>query len=337
MIKRIVSRLRGKTPLLFIVLSLIFVCAIISAMLVGPGEVSVLGFIKALLSHGTTSPDYLIIMHIRFPRIVASALAGAALAVSGAVLQGVLGNPLAGPNIIGINSGAGLGAILAMSVLPVGSVGVPVAAFLGALATSLLILLLATEIDLGKTGIVLVGVAVSSIVSAAIDVVKTVIPDSSLSSGSFMIGGFSGVSWSLVLPAVPMIAIAMICVFSLSRAIDVLSLGTASAQSLGLNVKLVQAILVICASLLAGSAVSFSGLLGFVGLIAPHIARSFTGCDHRRLLPCAALLGAALLTFSDTLARTLFSPYEIPVGIVMSLIGGPFFIFLLVCRRRELY
>ncbi len=322
---------------LFGILSLLFIASVIFAMLVGAGNVSPAKFLTAMLSRDLTSPDYLIIVHIRLPRIVASTFSGAALAVSGAILQGVLNNPLAGPNIIGINSGAGLGAILAMTVLPSGNAGVPLAAFTGALSASLLILAIASKANSTKSGIILVGVAVSSIVSAAIDMIKTVVPDSAVSSSSFMIGGFSGMSWSLVLPALPMIFLALICVFFMSRAINILSLGDVTARSLGLNVKLVQALSIVCASLLSGAAVSFSGLLGFVGLLAPHIARRFTGNDHRLLFPASALIGATLLTFSDTFARILFSPYEIPVGIVMSLIGGPFFIVLLICRKRELY
>jgi len=272
-------------------------------------------------------------MYVRAPRVIAAMLAGAALAVSGSILQGTLGNYLAGPNIIGVNSGAGLGAFLAMAFLPLESGAVPVAAFAGALLATLLIFFISSRAGKGKVTIILAGVAISSIMSAGIDVIKTVFPDIAVDGNSFLIGGFSGVTAKRIFPAAILIAIGLVLSFYMAKAVDIIGLGDETALSLGMNVKLVRFILIVCASVLAGAAVIFSGLLGFVGLIVPHMVRRFTGSSHRALIPCAAIGGAAFVVLCDLLARVVFAPYEIPVGIVMSFIGAPFFLFLLLRKR----
>ncbi|MBP3339225.1 MAG: iron ABC transporter permease [Lachnospiraceae bacterium] len=273
---------------------------------------------------------YRVFLYVRLPRVLAAMFAGAALAVSGVIIQGVLHNPLAGPNIIGVNSGAGFGAICAMIIFPYKVGSVPVMAFLGALITSLLVYLIALKSKSGKVTIVLAGVAISSILSAGIDALKTVFPDVIIDSNSFMIGGFSGISIKSLFPAVYYIIFGLLLAMLMARNIDILGLGEEMAQTLGMNVKLNRFLLIICSSMLAGAAVSFCGLLGFVGLIVPHIVRKYTGNNHKLLIPCSALMGASFVIICDLISRVLFVPYEIPVGIVMSFIGGPFFIILLL-------
>ena len=288
---------------------------------------------QALLGQLEGTVEGRIIQYARLPRTCGCLLAGAALAVSGAVIQSVLNNPLAAPNIIGVNSGAGLMVVLWSAVNPQSVALVPLAAFLGAFLGVALVLFLAERTGASRITLVLAGVAVSNIFSAGIDAVVTLIPDAVLSYTDFRIGGLENLSMDRIAPAFWVVLIALALLFSLSSEMDVLSLGRETAQSLGLPVKPLRLILLALAAALAGAAVSFAGLLGFVGLIVPHIMRRTVGEDSRPLLAACALGGAALLTGCDVLSRVLFAPYEIPVGIVLSLAGGPFFIWLLLRQR----
>ena len=274
-----------------------------------------------------------IIQYVRLPRTCGCLLAGMALAVSGAVIQSVLSNPLAAPNIIGVNSGAGLMVVLCSALFPQSVTLTPLAAFLGAFLGVVLVLFIAERTGASRITLVLAGVAVSNIFSAGIDAVVTFFPDAVLSYTDFRIGGLNNLSMDRLVPSFCVIAAALIILFSLTSEMDILSLGRETAQSLGLPVKPLRLILLALAAALAGAAVSFAGLLGFVGLIVPHIMRRVVGEDSRPLLAACALGGAALLTLCDLLSRVLFAPYEIPVGIVLSLAGGPFFIWLLLRQR----
>ena len=239
-----------------------------------------------------------ILLHIRLPRTCACLLAGAALAVSGAIIQSVLANPLAAPNIIGVNAGAGLMVALACALAPTALALTPVLAFLGAMAGVLLVLAIARRTGASRLTVALAGVAVSSVFNAGIDAVVTFVPDTLNSYAAFRVGSLANLTLDRILPAGALIVIALILALTL-----------------------------------AGAAVSFAGLLGFVGLIVPHMARRFVGEDSRPLLMASALGGAALLTGCDLLSRLLFAPYELPVGVVLSLGGGPFFLWLLLKQR----
>ena len=288
---------------------------------------------RALLGQleGTLEGD--IVLLARLPRTCGCLLAGLALAVSGAVIQSVLNNPLAAPNIIGVNSGAGLMVVLCSALFPQSAALTPLAAFLGAFLGVALVLVIAERTGASRITLVLAGVAVSNIFSAGIDALVTFFPDAVLSYTDFRIGGLDNLYMDRIVPAFWVIAAALALLFSLSSEMDILSLGRETAQSLGLPVKPLRLILLALAAALAGAAVSFAGLLGFVGLIVPHIMRRTVGEDSRPLLTACALGGAALLTGCDVLSRVLFAPYEIPVGIVLSLAGGPFFIWLLLRQR----
>ena len=274
-----------------------------------------------------------IVLYVRLPRTLGALLTGVAMAVSGVIMQGVLCNPLAGPNLIGVNAGAGFAAILCSALLPAMSGAVPIAAFGGALAASLLVFAMASRTGASRITLVLAGVAISGMLSAGIDAVATVDPDALVGANTFMVGGLSGVMLStLVLPGT-LILVAVWAAWALSYELDLLSLGDEVAGSLGLPVKRVRFLLLVVAAALAGSAVSFAGLIGFVGLIVPHAARFLVGEESRGLIPTAALLGALLVVVCDLLARVLFAPFELPVGIVLSLLGGPFFLWLLIRQR----
>ena len=327
------STRRGNAPLLGTLCALALLSALLSmclgAVALTPGEV-----VSALLGGGRDTAAQ-IVRYARLPRTCACLLAGAALAVSGAVIQTVLNNPLASPGIIGVNSSAGLAVALACAAFPWAQGFTPFIAFAGALTGALLVLALAQGARAARTTVVLAGVAVSNLFSAGIDAVITLVPDALNGVTDFRVGGFSGVTMARLAPAAGVIAVSLTAALSLSRQMDILSLGGDTARSLGLSVRPVRLALLALAAALAGAAVSFVGLLGFVGLIAPHIARRLAGEDSSaRLLLAAALGGAALLTLCDVLARTLFAPYELPVGVVLSLLGGPFFLWLLVRQRH---
>lgn len=319
-------RLLGLLAALVVLSALASLC--LGAVSVAPEDV-----VRALLGGGGGAAASRIVLFARLPRTCGSLLAGAALAVSGAVIQGVLNNPLAAPNIIGVNSGAGLAAALCCAMAPTAVAAVPFAAFLGALTGVLLVLFIAERTGAARITLVLAGVAVSSMFSAGIDAVVTFVPDALNGYSDFRIGGVAGLSMSRIVPAFWVILIALALVFSLAGELDILLLGTDTARSLGLPAKSLRLVLLALAAALAGAAVSFAGLLGFVGLVVPHIMRRLLGEESLPLLAGSALGGAALLTMCDLLARMLFAPYELPVGIVLALAGGPFFIWLLLRQR----
>lgn len=308
-------------------------CAALSLCL-GAVPVGLGDTLRALLGRGegiTAS----IILYARLPRTCGCLLAGMALAVSGAVIQTVLGNPMAAPNIIGVNAGAGLAVALLGAVAPAAVAAASLAAFLGALAGTFLVLLIAERTGASKLTLILAGMAVSSMFSAGIDAVVTLVPDALLGYSDFRIGSLKGLTMSRLTPAFWVILPAFVLVLSLTGELDILMLGREVAQSLGLRVKPLRLLLLGLAAALAGAAVSFCGLLGFVGLIVPHIIRRLLGEGSRGLILGCALGGAALLTGCDLLGRILFAPFEMPVGILLSLVGGPFFLVLLLKRRGQ--
>lgn len=321
-----------KAAVLLALLGLTALAAVLSLCL-GDVPLSPAQALAALMGKGGDLTAMRIVRYFRLPRTCGCLLAGTALAVSGAIIQSVLSNPLAAPNIIGVNSGAGLMVALTCALAPAASVYVPFTAFLGALAGVMLVLFIAQRTGASKITLVLAGAAVSSIFSAGIDAVVTFVPQALNGYSDFRIGGMGNLTMARLQPAFWLILAALIAAFSLTNEMDVLALGADTAQSLGLPAKRFRLVLLTIGAALAGAAVSFSGLLGFVGLIVPHMARRLVGHESRPLLAASALGGAALLTLCDLLARLLFAPYVLPVGILLSLIGGPFFIWLLLGQR----
>lgn len=274
-----------------------------------------------------------IFWYIRLPRTAACLLAGAGLAVAGTVIQGVLANKLASPGIIGVNAGAGLAVTICCACGAISGWVIAGASFGGALLTVLLVSFAAQKMNASRTTVILGGVAVNSFLNAMSEAITTLIPEAGVMSSEFHVGGFSSVSHLRLIPAGILILVALIIVFSLHNELDLMNLGEDTAQGLGLSVKKMRTIFLVLAAMLAGASVSFAGLLGFVGLIIPHMVRRIVGSENRILLPLCSLFGASFVTICDLLARTIFAPYEIPVGILMSFIGGPFFIWLLLKKK----
>lgn len=317
------------------VTALFLIASTFAALLVGPSSVS-LQELWALISGGSISESARsILLNVRLPRVAAALLSGAALAVSGALLQAVLDNPLAGPNIIGINSGAGLAVLLISSFFPGLFFLQPLAAFMGALLTACIIFCISAGVGTSRLTVILAGIALSTIFGAGMNTVLIVDPDAYVGASSFLVGGLSGVLMqNLVWPSVYIVT-GLILAVLLAPRLNIMQLGDASAHSLGMQVYRWRMAYLGLAALLAGAAVSFAGLLGFVGLVVPHLVRFFIGYDNRKVIPLSAAFGAAFVVCCDLCSRVLFAPYEIPVGILMAFLGGPFFIYLIIKNKRR--
>lgn len=330
------KRRRGATFWLLAFLFLLAAAAALDLML-GSAVISPAQLVRIVSGADRSSPVCRIFLYVRLPRALAAMLAGSALAVAGAIIQAVLNNALASPNIIGINAGAGFATMLCMVLFPAQAWLLPPAAFLGALFTALTVSAIALRISASKITIILTGVAISSILTAGIDAIKEFFPDILVGSSTYMMGGLSYVTADSLRFASVYIVIGLALAMLLRYEMNVLSLGEDSAHSLGMNVGAYRFVLLMIAAVLAGGAVSFAGLLGFVGLIVPHAVRFFVGEDNRKVIPACIFAGAAFVTACDLLARLIFAPFELPVGIVMSFLGGPFFIRLLLTKRRHLH
>ncbi len=278
--------------------------------------------------------NYQILYNIRLPRVLLGALVGAALAVSGTVLQGIMRNPLASPGIIGVSAGGGLAGILVLLALPQYSYLLIPAAFAGALLTALTVYLLAWRRGVSPVRLILAGVAVSAMLGAFSSAVLLLNAEKAGGVLDFSIGSLAARSWPQIRMAAGYILPGIMLVGFLSGKLNILALGDEVATGLGIRVERTRFILIALASLLAAAAVSVVGLLGFVGLIAPHIVRMVIGSDNRFLVVASALFGALLVVGCDAVARTVMEPMELPVGIIMALLGPPFFLWLL--RRREI-
>lgn len=313
----------------------LLLASVVLAFLVGSSSVSVAEFIAWISGGDVSDTAKNIFVNVRLPRVLAAVLAGAALAVAGAIIQAALDNPLASPNVIGINSGAGLFVLLAASLFPSLAWLTPLAAFVGALLTAVIVFAIASVTASSRLTVVLGGIAITSIFGAGMNTILIVNPDAYVGSSTFLVGGLSGIMMSDLLWPAPYIVLALAVAFLFAWKLNVLSLGDLSAHSLGMNVRKNRLGMLALAALLAGAAVSIVGLLGFVGLIVPHIVRYLIGHDNRVVLPASALLGASFVVLCDVCARVLFAPYELPVGILMAFIGGPFFIYLIMKNRKR--
>lgn len=267
--------------------------------------------------------------NIRLPRTIVGLLVGICLSLSGSILQGVMRNSLASPNIIGVSSGAGLAATICIILIPNYSYLTPIASFLGAFTTTLVIYLLSYKNGIKPLRMVLAGIAVSSLISAIINLILLFFPDRVADTLSFTIGSLNLTTWADVKVLLPYAVTGFVLCFLFSRTMNVLMLGDEVANSLGVNVELSRFLFIALASLLAATSVSVVGLLGFVGLIVPHIVKLLLGSDYRYVYTGSLFLGGSIVIICDTVARVALDPAEIPVGITMSILGVPFFLFLL--------
>lgn len=313
----------------------ILLLAVLASLCLGAAGLSPAELLSAAFGGDPDNPAARILRYVRLPRVLAAILAGSALSVSGLLLQSVLRNPLAAPGVIGVNSGAGLCALICMAFFPSAVRWAPLAAFTGACLATFFVYLLARLTGASRTTLVLSGVAVNSILGACMDAIVTLIPDAVSSRSAFSIGGFASVTMQQLGFAAPLIAVALLTALIFSRELELMSLGDDVAHSLGLSVERFRLIFLTAAAMLAGAAVSFAGLIGFIGLISPHLARLLCKDDRSLQVPICIVLGAALCLICDLIARTIFAPFELPVGIVLSFLGAPFFLYLLFARKKR--
>lgn len=282
-----------------------------------------------------------IVVNVRLARVCLSIIVGASLALAGAVYQGVLLNPLADPFTLGVSTGAGFGASIAIlagwgGVRLLGIGGLPLAAFAGAMLALYLVYLLGRmDGKIHSTTLVLAGVIVSTFLSAMISLLKSLNEDSVSTIVFWIMGSLSGKSWAHVMLVLPYLMIGGAMILVLTRELDLLSLGDIQAQHLGVNVPKVRFWLLLAASLVTAAAVAVSGIIGFVGLVVPHLTRMVVGPRHGRLIPAVLLSGGLLVLIADTIARSLLpGGEELPVGVVTAILGGPFFCYLLLRRKK---
>jgi iron complex transport system permease protein len=304
----------------------------IGSVFLSPGELW-----ETLVGRGSDTSAS-ILWRIRLPRTILIALTGAALGGSGATYQGLFRNPLADPFLIGVASGAGLGAVIAMSIeWPYsfwGLMAVPMAAFVAALLTVFIVYSLArVGQTIPSTNLVLAGVAFSSFATSLTSFLMLRSTGEVRRALGWLLGGASQSGWTAILAITPYLIVGLGILLVSGHALNLLQFGDDQAQQLGLNVTRAKRILLTASSLATAAAVAFSGIIGFIGLIVPHVIRLWTGPDYKRLLPLSILGGATALILSDVLARVLLAPQEIPVGIITALAGAPFFLWVL--RRSK--
>lgn len=342
---------RGRWVLTGLVVLLLVVAVLalgIGAMAMTPSQtLAILGVQFGVSLPGEfTAQQQAVLLSIRAPRIVLGVLVGAGLAASGAALQGLFRNPLADPGLIGVSSGAALAAVavIVLGLPPLAATGgglalyaLPLAAFGGGMLATLLVAWLANYDGRAQVAtLLLAGIAINALAGAGTGLMTYLADDEQLRTLTFWsLGSLGSATWREVAATAPPIALALVLITRYARTLNALLLGDREAGHLGFAVERAKRILVVAAALAVGSAVAVAGIIGFVGLVVPHLLRLAQGPDHRFLLPGSMLLGAALLVCADLLARTLVAPTELPIGIVTALLGGPFFLWLLWCQRWQ--
>ena len=325
-----------RSPFLFSLLLLLL--ALLLSLAIGSVFIPSTDVWRALFGSTTNEIYRTILWDIRLPRTLLIALVGAALAGSGAAYQGLFRNPLADPFLIGVASGAGLGAILAMSVnwpyTTLGLLAVPLAAFITSLLTVYLVYSFAhVGGTVPTTNLILAGVAGSSFATSLTSFLVLRSTGEVRRAIGWLLGGVSLVGWDATLVLIPYLAIGLTTLVLSSYALNLLQFGDDQAVQMGLNIRRAKFIIIVAASLVTAAAVSFAGIIGFVGLVVPHIVRIWWGVDYRRLIPLSIIGGASILLFADVLSRVVLAPQELPVGIVTALAGAPFFLWVL--RRAK--
>lgn len=317
-----------------IILVFILVLCLIISLFCGSTKMSIMDCLEGLFTNNNISHS-IIMRNIRLPRILGAVIAGAGLSVSGIILQSITNNSLASPNIIGVNSGAGLFIIIILFLCPILFYALPFVAFLGAFVSTIIILAISNKMNSSTSSIILSGIAITTLFNGIISLITLIDNDVLNTYKYFSVGGLNGINYeNITIPCILIIVSITIVIF-FSYKIEILSLGEELSRSLGVNTKIIKILAMICASFLAGAVVSFAGLLGFVGLIVPHISRKIIKGNLRQNIIGTFIIGAILVLSADTVGRFIVYPTEIPVGIVMAFIGCPFFLYLLLRRNKN--
>ncbi|WP_371708788.1 FecCD family ABC transporter permease [Labrenzia sp. PHM005] len=338
-------------------LGMALAATMLASVAIGPIPIPVLSILPHIpgqifdpgspLPEGISLRDWIVVMEIRLPRILLGALIGAALAVSGAVMQGLFRNPLADPGIVGVSAGAGLGAAffivlgsttLAPVMTVLGIYAVPFAAFTGGLITTLLLYRIGTRGGFTSVAtLLLAGIALGALAGAVTGVLVYISNDQQMRDLQFWgLGSLAGANWEKMASVAPIILLMLFATPFLARGLNGLTLGEAAAAHIGIRVQRLKNISILLVAAATGASVAVSGGIGFVGIVVPHLLRLTIGPDHRYLLPASALLGACLLIAADTLARTIVAPAELPIGIITAFVGAPFFLWILLRNRGQM-
>lgn len=326
------KHIRGITVI--VVLFALSIAAIMVCVGIGTIEFTPREVIRAIFTDDG-SPSRLIVWNLRLPRILTGGLVGICLALSGCVLQGVMRNNLASPSTIVVTGGASFVGYLTLVAFPAYSYLLPVGSIAGAFVTTMLIYALAYQKGVSPVRMILSGMAVSALFGAFNDIIKTLFAESLGNASGFLVGGLNGCGWGSFRMILPYALAGMVVCLFLPSKMNILMLGDETANSLGLRTELFRFILIAVSSLLSGAAIAAVGMLSFVGLIVPHIARILVGSDYRYLFPASTLLGFSLIVICDTIGRVIMPPGEVPVSIIISFIGAPFFLVLLRSRGKE--
>lgn len=329
------------------------ILVILAGLMFGAASIPIPAVLSSLLSalpwvtsDHHSAADYLIVWQLRLPRVLLAGCIGAGLAVAGAAIQAVFRNPLADPGLIGVSSGAALAAITMIvlgDVILIGAlaqaqvVALPVAAFLGGLVTTLLIYRISTLAGVTRIHtLLLAGIAIGALTGAISGILTYVADDAQLRTLTFWsMGSLGGATWATLFSVAPWIILALLIIPYFSQALNAILLGENVAQHLGMNAQRIKKGIITLAALAVGASVAAAGMIGFIGLVVPHLMRLWLGPDHRTLLPACALCGASLLIGADLIARTIAAPAEIPIGIITALLGSPFFLWLLLSQGRQ--
>lgn len=332
------DEMEGKTPqrdprwkkrvTVLLVLILLTFLGFIYGLIEGPVKIPISHVWDALI-HDTDSTERQIIWDIRLPRVLIGLLVGACLSIAGALLQGVMKNPLADPGVIGVSAGAGLVAVMMMILFPSFIHLLPIGAFIGAFAATVMIYLAAWERGISPVRMILAGVAINSLLGAMMSFIMLLYSDQVQAVLPWLVGGLSGRSWQHFQMIWPYALIGIVLSVFATKHANTLILGDDVAKLLGNKVERSRLFLILLSTFLAGAAVSVAGLITFVGLVVPHIIRMLIGNDYKYLLPISAIGGAFLVVLADTIARSWFDPLELPVGILLAMLGAPFFLYLL--------
>ncbi len=344
---KLVSKRKGKISLLLLLV--VTIAVMVVSFGIGPVSISVdvilsilleeIPYLNSLFNAEYTTGQETIIKQIRLPRVLLGGVVGAALGTAGALMQGLFKNPLADPYIVGLSSGAGLGAAIAImfGITIFGGFSIPIIAFISGVITIFAVYMVAKQgHKVPVDTLLLAGVAFAFFLSALTSFIMYFSDDQVFRIMYFTLGGLAGAEWSYVYVTLPLVGIGVFASLPLAKYIDAIMLGEEEAMHMGVRVELIKKIILVLASLVTAASVAFAGIIGFVGLIPPHIIRILLGPRHIILIPASALLGAVFLVISDSLARVVLAPTEIPVGIITALFGAPFFIYLL-WKRKEGY
>lgn len=320
-----------------VILAVLAVLAVMSVLIcVGIGTVSFsLSKVWRALFVADDSTARLLIWNIRFPRILVGGLVGVCLSLSGCILQGVMHNTMASPSTIGVTSGASFVGYLVLVAFPSFYYLLPVGTILGAFVTTMLIYGLAYQKGVSPVKIILSGMAVSALFGAFNDIIKTLFSETLGNASGFLVGGLNGAGWDKFWMLLPLTAVGVLTCALFPTKLNILMLGDETANALGLRTERFRFLLIVVSSLLSGAAIAAAGLISFVGLMVPHIARLMVGADYKYLFPASALLGFTLVTVCDTVGRVIMPPGEIPVSIILAFIGAPFFLYLLRTRQKD--